>query len=102
MKESTFQPPQGKSKGKEEEEEEEEPCCEGQKIKHAMAASASEKELKKYSVLLSEWAKELRVARELATKGGTKGNSAQKLVTSFVDGNISKNNFEASLKKLEL
>ena len=83
-------------------EEKEEKCCEKQKITNALAGKASDEEIKKYEAQLAQSADGLRAAREAVKKGGPKADEAAKLITAFVDGKISKNKFDASVKKLEL
>ena len=78
------------------------PCCEQETIQNFQGAKASNKDLTEYSELLSKWASTLHKAREAVKKGGTKADTVKALLDSFIDGKISKNKYDDSIKKLEL
>ena len=78
------------------------PCCEKETIQNYQGAKASNKDLDAYAELLSKWASTLHDAREAVKKGGTKADTAKALLDSFIDGKISKNKYDDSIKKLEL
>ena len=78
------------------------PCCEQETMQNFKGAKASNKDLTAYSELLTKWASTLHSAREAVKKGGTRADTAKALLDSFIDGKMSKNKYDDSIKKLEL